>query len=414
MAQLLKKAVREQSAAKVGGFGPGGSGKSLTMSLLAIALSKTFHGGAPVVLQDTEGASDWLLDIYEAEGIELYRIKSQSFVDMRQALREAEDVKACGFISDSYSHPWAELQKSLKKRLNVKKLEFNHMQELQELWSEWVSQFLNSPVHCFLAGRLAYDWENEVDVDTGKMGFHKSGTKMRSEKDAGYEPHLLFEMEAVRVLDEVRETKVKANGGSTRIRKTKVERKAGGHFLHRLHVLKDRARVLNGSMFEFPDINNYKPGDWRVVYKALAPHFERMNINGASNHAVDSNRSSAALFDARGDSDYNQRVKKVNILLEEIDGTLNVLWPGQGAKEKALRNLAVETLFNTRSWTSVESAPLEILESRHGALRLFESAVKSPEQVGALVDPAAVAKLLAMCKDEIASGARVAEEAAVL
>src|SRR5688572_22772792 len=123
---LLKEAVLEQSAAKIGLFGPGGSGKSLTASLIAIALSKTFHNGAPVVLQDTEGASDWLLDVYAAEGVKLFRVKSRAFADMRQVLKEGEEMEACAFISDSYSHPWAELQESLKKRLNVRKLEFHH------------------------------------------------------------------------------------------------------------------------------------------------------------------------------------------------------------------------------------------------------------------------------------------------
>jgi hypothetical protein len=407
MSPLLTKAIVEQSAAKIAAFGPGGSGKSLTMTLLAIALSKTFHHGAPIVIQDTEGASDWLIDIYAAEDVELLRVKSRTFTDMRQALREAEAAHACAFISDSYSAPWAELQESLKKRLNVKKLEFHHMQELQDLWQEWVRQFLNSPLHCLFAGRLAYEWENDVDLETGKTGFHKAGTKMRSEKDAGYEPHLLIEMEAVRVLDEIRETKPR--GGRTK--KTRVEKKAGGHFLHRLHVLKDRARVLNGRMFEFKDINDYQPGDWKTVYDALAPHFARLNIGGG-NHAIDGQRSSAALFDQRGESDYNKRTRQVQIALEEIDGTVNKIWPGQDAKSKALRNLTIETLFKTRSWTAVEAKSLEALEAGRLALTLFEEAIAiDPEPAR---DAVKAVGLLEICEAKIAEDARVAQESMVL
>lgn len=402
---LLTRAVVEQSAAKVAAFGPGGSGKSLTMTLLAIALSKLFHGGAPIVLQDTEGASDWLVDIYAAEGVELFRVKSKAFTDMRTALREAEAMKACAFICDSYSHPWAELQTSLKKKLKVTRLEFNHMQELQDLWSEWVAQFLNSPLHCLFAGRLAFDWENERDLDTGKMGFHKSGTKMRAEKDAGYEPHLLLEMEAVRVIDEVREAK----RGGKRVR-TQVEKKAGGHFLHRLHVLKDRARSLNGRMFEFKDINDYKPGDWKTVYEALKPHFDRMNIGGAVNHALDESRSSAALFTSTGDSDYARRVKRVHICLEEIEGTLVKLWQGMDAKSKALKALAVETLFETRSWTAVESKSLEVLESRMRALKRFEDKLEDGDVAEALTAPALLASELKKCVEEEAAQMQHLEE----
>ena len=307
---LLKRAVVEQSAAKIALFGPGGSGKSLTATLIALALSKTFHKGAPVALQDTEGASDWLVDVYAAEGVELLRVKSQAFTDMRTALREAEAAKACAFICDSYSHPWIELQTSLKKKLNVKRLEFHHMQELQELWGEWVREFLNSPLHCLFAGRLAYEWENDVDVETGKVGFHKSGTKIRSEKDAGYEPHLLIEMEAERVMEEIRDTKV-----GNRRKKTRVEKKAGGHFHHRVHVLKDRARALNGRMFEFKDINDYKPGGWKTVYGALEPHFAKMNIGGEGNRAIDersSGRHSSVTVAIRPTSSSIKRVQIVS------------------------------------------------------------------------------------------------------
>jgi len=387
---LLTKAVVEQSAAKISGFGPGGSGKSLTLTLLAIALSKTFHKGAPVALFETEGASDWLIDIYQAEGVELLRVKSKAFKVMRGALKEAQEAGCCAFLADSYSHPWAELQKSLKAKLNVKRLEFHHMHELQDLWSEWVDEFLNSPLHCLFAGRLAYEWENEVDVETGKMGFHKAGTKIRSEKDAGYEPHLLFEMEAVRHMEETRGRGKKAK---------KVELKAGGHFVHRLHVLKDRARILNGRMFEFKDINDYKPGDWKIVYDALAPHFGKMNIGGATNHAVDTSKTSESLFDGRGDAAYAQRAKRVAIVLEEIEGTLVALWPGQDAKSKELKRVAIETLFATRSWTAVSSLPLERLELALKAFKLFEDQVKDGKSE-AISDPVAAAALLDICKDK--------------
>lgn len=406
---LLKKAVVEQSAAKLAGFGPGGSGKSLTLTLLAIALSKTFHKGAPVALLDSEGASDWLIDIYAAEGVELLRVKSKAFSAMRTALREAREAGCCAFLADSYSAPWAELQKSLKQKLNVKKLEFHHMQELQDLWGGWVDEFLNSPLHCLFAGRLAYEWENEVDVETGKMGFHKAGTKMRSEKDAGYEPHLLFEMEAVRVMDEIRETK-----GRGRAKKTKVEKKAGGHFLHRLHVLKDRARILNGRMFEFRDINDYQPGDWKKVYEALAPHFAKMNIGGDSHHAIDTQRTSEALFDGRGDSAYQQRIRGVQIALEEIQGTLVKLWPGQDAKSKALKQLAIETLFATRSWTAVESLSLEKLRLAMDSLHRFEEATEDGG-ADALIDaPAMTACLKTSIDVETQERAKAEETVGIL
>jgi len=386
---ILRRAVVEQSAAKIGIFGTGGSGKSLTATLIAIALSKTYHKGAPVVLQDTEGASDWLLPIYDIEGVELYRVKSDTFPDMKQTLREGGEMGACVFLSDSYSHPWAELQASLKARLKVKKLEFHHMQELGDLWREWVVQFLNSPLHCILAGRLAFEWENNVDEETGKMGFNKAGTKMRSEKDAGYEPHLLIEMEAVRVMDEIQQTGKK---------KKRISKKAGGHFLHRLHVLKDRSRVLNGKMFEFKDINDYKAGDWAKVYDALKPHFANMNIGSGGNHAIGNGRSSVSLFNGNGNSAFHTRLRDVQIALEEIEGSLVTIWPGQDAKSKEMKRVAVEFLFGTRSWTAVENKSLADLELGLSTLVLFEKDVVGGSD--ALTDRETCTKLLARCRDK--------------
>lgn len=399
---LLKEATVEQIAAKVGIFGPQGAGKSLTTALLLIALSKTYHNSAPVAVIDTELAWDWLIPIFKAEGVKLLRVNTRAFTDMRQGHREAVEAGACAFAVDSYGQPWAEVQESLKKKLNVRKLEFHHQQELQELWGGWVREFLSSPLHVFLSGRLAYEWENDVDEETGKLGFHKSGTKMRSEKDAGYEPHLLIEMEAIRVMDEVEKRKV---GGKTKT--TRRQKKAGGHFLHHLHVLKDRSQKLNGRMFEFKDINDYKVGGWEPVFKALQPHFAALNIGGAQ--AAISERTSAALFDGRGDSAYALRVKRVQIALEEIQGTLVKLWPGQDATSKKLKQAAIEVLFKTRSWTAVESKSLEALELAMDVLRRAEEAIEDGRQT-ALTDATDLETLLKEAIEIETRALAVAEE----
>jgi hypothetical protein len=402
---LLTKAVVEQSHAKIAGFGPGGSGKSLTLTLIAIALSKTYHKGAPIALFDTEKASDWLVDIYALEQVELLRVKSKSFTDMRAAHKEAIAAGCCAFNVDSYTHPWANLQATLKKQLKVDKLEFHHMQTLQEMWGEWVDEFLFSPIHCLMAGRLAYEWENDIDAETGKRGFHKAGTKLRSEKDAGYEPHLLFEMEAERVMVEERKVKV---GRETKIKRR--EKKAGGHFIHHLHVLKDRARALNGKEFAFEDINDYKAGDWKRVFNALKPHFEKINIASGIHAPSDREHNpDEALFDGRGDGDYQRRAKRVGIVLEEIDGTLRKLWPGETAKEKALRALVIETLFETRSWKAVEGKSLEALERGLLVLHRFEHE-STHDKPNALADAVELVGVLKIIKD----AALVEEAAAVL
>jgi hypothetical protein len=161
---------------------------------------------------------------------------------------------------------------------------------------------------------------------------------MKSESEAGYEPSLLIEMEGIQA--KARQKKTRAKQGS---------------IMHHAYVLKDRWRTLNGRTFTFKDMNDYKAGDYLKVFKAFEPHFDKLAIGKGEQRAVDPTRTSAALFDGNGDSAYQQRARRVQIVLEEIQGTLVKLWPGQDAKSKALKALAIETLFDTRSWTQVES-----------------------------------------------------------
>lgn len=395
---LLKKAVVEQSAGKAGIFGPQGSGKTTTAALMLIGLSATFHKKAPVAFLDTENGSDYLVPIFEAEGIPLLVVKSRAFKDMRAALREAEEGGCCGYLVDSYTHPWQELNEALKKQLKVSRLEFRHMDQLKTMWRGWTDQMLNSPLHVILSGRLGYVWDREENEQGNKAGGElvKLGTKMKSESEAGYEPSLLIEMEGIQTAE-------------ARQRKTRTKQ---GTIVHHAYVLKDRWRTLNGRTFTFKDMNAYKPGDYKTVFEVFRPHFDKLTI-GTEQRAVDGTRSSAAMFDGNGDSEYQKRGRRVQIVLEEFDATLNVIWPGQGAKDKALRNLVTETIFQTRSWAAVEGKSLETLEAGLLVIRAFEHEVNHGE-ASVLTDAPATVGLLTICKDKLASEAATAVENAVL
>lgn len=382
----------EQSAAKVGLFGGQGSGKTTTSALIAIGLSKTYHNNAPVVFMDTENGSDYLVPIFQMEGVPLLNFKSRAFKDMCAGIREGEDAKACVYLVDSYTHPWQELNDSLKKKLNVSRLEFRHMDQLKTIWRGWTDQMLNSPLHVIVSGRLGYVWDREENEGGGKGELVKLGTKMKSESEAGYEPSLLVEMEGVQT-------------ESARLKKTRAKQ---GTISHHAYVLKDRWRTLNGRTFTWKDINDYKVGDYRKVFDVFRPHFDQLAI-GSEQRAVDSGRTSGALFDSKGDSAYQQRARRVQIVLEEIEGTLVALWQGQDAKSKELKRLAIETIFGTRSWTQVESSSLEALDSGLDTLKLFEDRVRDG-QADALTQPDAAVALLVDCKRKVAEDAQHAAE----
>lgn len=394
---LLREAVVEQAAAKVGIFGPQGSGKTTTAALIAIGLSKTYHNSAPVAFQDTENGSDYLVPIFEAEGVPLLVIKSRAFKDMGAVLQEARERGCCVDLIDSYTHPWWELNDSLKAKLNVKKLLFEHQDQLKTMWRGWTDLMLNSPLHMILCGRLGYVWDRGEDENGSKVNGEliKLGTKMKSENEAGYEPSLLIEMEGLQ-------------DSALRMKKSRAKR---GTINHHAYVLKDRWRALNGRTFTWKDLNEYKPGDWKPVFDAFLPHFSKLAI-GKQQRAVNAGRTSDALFAGNGDSAYHQRARRVQITLEEIEGTLVKLWSGQDAKSKELKRQAVETLFGTRSWTAVESKPLEDLEFALDVLRLFEEEVGKMPDGGhpALTDKTQAVTLLTLCTARVRDERRAEQE----
>jgi hypothetical protein len=389
---LLKPAVVEQSAAKVGVFGRQGSGKTTTAALIAIGLSKTYHKNAPVAFLDTENGSDYLVPIFEAEGVQLLVVKSRSFKDMRGALTEAEQAGCCAYLVDSYTHPWQELTQTFKEKSKRKKLEFHHMDALKTLWRGWTDQFLNSPLHCIVSGRLGFEWGEGEDGD-GDSKLIKLGTKMKGETEAGYEPSLLIEMEAVQESD----ARLKAN------------RQKRGTIVHHCYVLKDRWRALNGRTFAFKDINQYKPGDYKKVYDAFAPHWSKLAI-GTTQRAVDPSRTSETMLGSDGETEFQRRAKRVQIALEEVKEIASSIWPGQDAASKKARQHVLEGLFGTLSWTAVEGKPLGELEDAVVVLQQIREAARDTN--AAITDPAWITGEIVAGRAWVEDAKRTVDEAA--
>jgi hypothetical protein len=384
---LLQKAKVEQASAKVGIFGRQGSGKTTTSALIALGLSKTYHANAPVAFLDTENGSDYLVPIFEAEGVELLVIKSRAFADMKAALKEAEANGCCTYLVDSYTHPWRELCDTFKAKSRRKKLEFHHMDALKQLWQAWTDLMLNSPLHIILSGRLGFEW-GEEETDEGR-NLIKLGTKMKSESEAGYEPSLLIEMEGLQSTDA----------------REKQSRTKKGTIVHHCYVIKDRWRALNGRTFVFKDINQYKPGDYKKVFDAFQPHWSKLVIGGVQK-AVDGSRSSGALFsDATGESLGAQMARRREIACEEIEGILAKMWPGQDANSKATKRDLLYELFATYSWTAVQNKDVQELENAVVLLREFKVAAETSTPS----TPTEAVGLLQLCRARVVDEAPEAE-----
>jgi hypothetical protein len=345
---------------------------------MAIGLSRERHGHAPIAFVDPEGVEEFIAPICEAEGVPLVVLRSRTFLDMRNALAEAVDVKCCAFVVDHYDGIFRELTEAQKHKTGFegKRLPYQHREELQRLWDEWVRMFRIAPLHCLFNGRLAWEWGDDEDED-GTPTKIKLGTKMRGESDAGYEPNLLIELER-----------------HDKFKRDKVSKKQTGEITHVARVLKDRRLVLNGLSFEWKNLNAYKPGAYKAVYSAFVRHL------GESPEGVDAeqqrqrlSRSSAELFAApQGETAYAERLRRIAIAAEDFKATSQILWPGDTDKNKANRIAAIEAIYGVRGWQAVETQTIEAIEDGVKLLRRCE--VELPREAGG-VAPATRAEVLA-------------------
>lgn len=359
------------SRIKVGFFGEQGSGKTFTAFCTGIALSKLYHDNAPIFMHDTEAGSDFLVEIAAAEGVKLITRKSRSFRDMTSGLQQAAREGACVYIEDSISSDWNELMESFKRdhgyfdaktgeRVPLKKIDMQHWAQIKPRWNdEWVVPMLNAPVHVLTCGRQGDKWEDIAQED-GDTKLTKVGVKMKAEGEFGYEPFLLLWMESEQ----------KFVGG----KKGKGRQLQGG-FTHRATVLKDKTRRIQGVTFEWPDLNNYKTGDWKKVFAHIKPHVDFFDLAGK--HAALSPDGKDVIFTDNGNSDYYKRQQEITIALEQIEETLRFIWPGQDAKSKRFKILTLDTLFGTRSWTAVTKQPIADLDAGLIKLRMIEQRTKN-------------------------------------
>jgi hypothetical protein len=66
---------------------------------------------------------------------------------------------------------------------------------IKTIWnSRWAGKFLNSPLHFVIAGRAGYESDIEENEETHKKELTKTGIKMKTEGEFGFEPSLLIQM----------------------------------------------------------------------------------------------------------------------------------------------------------------------------------------------------------------------------
>ena len=340
---------------KAGFQGFSGSGKTYTALLLACAMKVKFNLPGPIAMFDTEGGAPYLKPLVKKlTGSDLLALSARSF---GQLAKWVDDCVAAGVsvaVADSITHPWRELCDTYLDRLNaarkrarkpkMERLEFQHWQTVKREWAEkWTDKYLNSPLNLIICGRAGYEYDF-IENDSGKKELQKTGVKMKTENEFGYEPSLLVEM--TRERDMTAETPT-------------VVREAT--------IIKERFGVIDGATRAFRKRSQVEEMD--AVWEFFRPHLEL--LDPSSGATVDASTRTEIEVDEEGRAERDRQKLRREILLEKIQGELTRAWPGATKDEKAAKARAVESIFGTTSWREVEVSKLEELEKGLDAMVVY-------------------------------------------
>lgn len=336
---------------KGGALGFAGSGKTYTLTKLAIGIRKQFKLTGPIAMFDTEAAAQYVAAMVRNEtGVDLMGVQSRALRDAVQFLLACQAAKVSVAIIDSVTHLWREVCDSYLKQVNeglAKKgrnprtrLEFQDWGPIKAEWEKFSNLYLNIPMHVLIAGRAGYEYDYEAREDGTGKDLVKTGIKMKTEGEFGFEPSLLFQMERVQLGDDGRLMK---------------------KIVHRCTVLKDRFGTIDGKECDDP------------TYEFFRPFVDKL-VPGAHASVITDHQTDMKVDEA-GDAEFVRERKHRVIFCEEIQGLLTAAFPSQGAEDKKAKATIINQLFSTYSWTAVEamdSQKLKIaLEALPGAIESY-------------------------------------------
>lgn len=304
---------------KMGFFGNTGSGKTKTSSKTLCQLIAKFCKHSQLAMFDTEPSGGFIADmVKDLTGKELLTITSRSFSDMMDFVDLCIEKKYVGLI-DSITHPWRNLcsdyLEAKKSRVrsaggndkNVK-LSLKDWGPLKEIWNQFSEKFTYSPAHLCVCGREGDVWDTVVDEE-GKEEIKKTGVKMKTETEFGFESSLLIQM------------KFEFNK-------------------HIAYVVKDRFDVITGKTSDNnPDIDFFMP------------HISKLNIGGKN---IEQSKGKK-IFDPGSGPNWETIKKQRDAILENIKDDIVLLIPGKTTEAQKLKIKTLRQIFDTSSWTEIEN-----------------------------------------------------------
>lgn len=340
---LMTKMGTGQGYLKAGFQGFNKAGKTYTAALLATGTREFLGLKGPIAFFDTEGGAEYVAPmIRKATGMDPVGIRSRAIDDLLTVGNECVAEGVSVLLVDSISHAWAECMDSYLKKVNEVRsaknlparttMEFQDWGPVKQKFARWTDFYLNSPLHIIVCGRAQHIYDFETNEETGKKTLIKTGVKMRSESEFGFEPSLLVEMERVQDL-------------------TSEKR-----LTHRATIIGDRFNVIDGKTMENPDFDFFKP-----YLECLKP-----GVHAPVDTAVKSDPG----VNGEGDSALYAERRQRTVACEKIAAELDKVWSGTSGAAKKGRADALDKAFGTRSWTEIEGMRIDRL--REGFTKIRE------------------------------------------
>ncbi len=323
---------------KIGFFGATGTGKSWTAAKMLSQFCAEFENKKQLAMFDTEPSAGFLAPMVEKiTGKELLAFSSRSFSDLIDFTNECVGRKHI-IIIDNITHPWRSLcadyleaKKSRVKgaggREETTKLSLKDWGPIKDMWNKFSELFVYSPVHFCIIGREGDVWDTVID-DEGKEEMRKTGVKMKTETEFGYEPSLLVQM---RLTDNK----------------------------HQAFVIKDRFDALTGKLsIDNPDIEFFRP------------HLEYLNLGGK----VVAPSEGKKVFNEGSGPNWETIKAQREALLENIKDDILLVYPGRTAEEGKTKVEVLRKAFGTSSWTELgaDSRKFSVEELTKGREKLSE------------------------------------------
>lgn len=305
-----------------------GSGKTYTAALIAKGLYKRIGSTKPIVIFDTEKAAKFLKPVFAEEGIEVLVRESKTLADLKTTMQKMRQGLSDLLIIDSISHVWEEFLQAYAKKVKRTRLQFQDWGIIKPTWkAEFSDPFVNDEYHIIMNGRAGYEYDNEINEETGKREIYKSGVKMKVEGETAYEPDMLILMNRFeQVLG----------------KEKKVWREAT--------VVKDRSTLIDGKTFKNPG------------YKDFAPAVEAMLENPLPKEVLLTPEGDTGFLFKTEEEKYEWRRAR-DKAIEELEGLLTRIAPGANGKDRQIRLELLDKVFGTTSMTAIgEMKPEQIME----------------------------------------------------